>query len=357
MNRRMFLALLAGASVPTVAGDSEYIRWSPTWVFEDSSNISPFGPLRLGGNQDWEGVDSFPSYYETPGSPEIVDTYAYSGSHSVRTYNERGTSFYWTPAFDRPPSFQFVYREGDGQSGGGVEFQNENGDWILRAGTTNPDPGVYGTQGQGFNVDPTPSYDEWRRMTIDFDWDNGTASTTWTDLTGDSGSDTVQSTLSGDGPISRVSFKAFENYFLLDGVHEAEFIDESWWDDIGGAVKPDGYALLEAREFGGDIRPTVSLDAEFRGGTVTVHIIASPGTPQEEVYTESNSKSFVPSFNGDHQIYQPRIQMETSDSSVSPTVESLEMSVESLGIGYSSHRLVTNEIVGTENGSVVVDSG
>lgn len=86
---------------------------------------------------------------------------------------------------DPTPTATFAYRETSNSRGVLCEFRNGNNDRILELYTLNPQVGFESGNGHSeIKSNPSPDYDNWRRFTITFDWQNETFDLLWEDLTG-----------------------------------------------------------------------------------------------------------------------------------------------------------------------------
>lgn len=153
----------------------------------------------------------------------ISDNYAVNGSRSAHLNSDRNDNrrnFVKDIGFASPDEIQWHYRESS--SGIGVTYNlfNSNGEHILATLTANPDYGyISKNTTSGFNT--YTSYDDWKKFTISFDWDNNVCDITWDDIGGSDSSETA----------TNVEFKN-----PSDGISEVALGGEPTWSGAGNAL-------------------------------------------------------------------------------------------------------------------------
>lgn len=130
-----------------------------------ASNGVVTGSQSYSGSQSWEFTGDIASH---------------SGALTVLAYSEGFPAKQYS-------TVQWVYRETTNSYGHQFRVLDSAGNEITTAGTGNPQVGYWAGSDwiqlvSGSTVDP--SYQEWRRITLTFDWANSAFDILWEDLTG-----------------------------------------------------------------------------------------------------------------------------------------------------------------------------
>jgi hypothetical protein len=186
-------------------------------------------------NEDWErfsnGDTSDPKGWWTFNEGNVDDTRAWGGSLSYYI-NDDGAGgdprvyLYADSPGQREEHFEFVYWETSNSKGVRMSLVNDKGQPFLRFGTDNPEVCITDRTGHNDIHTPTTDYQEWRRVSVDINWDKMTYDFRWEDLTGGDADQTRSNEL-----MPRAPAKVSEIRIVEPASGSAV---DSWIDDVTG---------------------------------------------------------------------------------------------------------------------------
>jgi hypothetical protein len=174
-----------------------------------------------------------------------------------------------------PAVFQFYWQETSNSTGGGIRLVNSDGNVEIGVGTDNPEWQIDDAASfrQIYNAD---GYNRWVRFTLIFDWAAEAYSYDFEDL--QSGS-----TATGSGDLKHG--KDVEQIWI-ENQNAEQWRDasmEMWFEDI--TLTLPGSLTTASRTYNEPVSPNLTnLTYSLNGGSITLDVVGSPGTSDEERY-------------------------------------------------------------------------
>lgn len=195
------------------------------------------GVMAVHNNQSSSTVKIFEDFEGTPSDRWDVwqlstSSTSYEGSQSAyfggygdgtslaeRTLESGGAQISWV---------SFWYYEPSGSTGHGIRLKNSNGNYEVGAMTDNPQFSFDDASGPHHIDEGNPSYNNWTKCTIYFDWSNNKATVEFTDNS--SGSETGN--LKQGVDIERVELWTFSTPLSSRGWGGGAYDQNNYWDLI-----------------------------------------------------------------------------------------------------------------------------
>ncbi|AGM11742.1 hypothetical protein HCTV5_136 [Halovirus HCTV-5] len=157
--------------------------------------------------------------------------------------------------------------------------------------------------------------------------------TNWVDATDhatrSSGSDDVEN---GNGVIAGLSCgRSFNERnvdgFISDCILWDSLLTSSEWNALYGAAS-DGFLQTATKSFSSSEEPDLqNLAYSLNGESISLDVIGSPGTQDEEIQTQTldGSSSYALTWNAAHTDFRIQADLSTTDPEVTPVVDELEL--------------------------------
>lgn len=295
------------------------------------------------------------------GSTSAVTSRTYEGSYALANNSEDGTQYSEADAKRsifandiQVERVEIYFQETGDAFGGGFKVENNNDNDVCGWASDNPSWNYYDNNGTS-SYYSGDGYNNWIKSVITFDWGAGTFDISSEDMsTGSTASSTGQPLINTTG-VGKVSVWAYTGGTFGDGKRDW------WWDNILASSK-SATLTTATKSFGTAAKVDLKeLDYTLNGESITLDVIGSPGTADEEIVSQTldGSTEYTLSWANKHTDFRVKANLSSSSyttspsitsvsiktKGVNPTVESLSTVEPAISVGYGELIAATNDVL------------